>query len=368
MAAHRLTGKQSRRSTDTRSLGECHRAAGCERTRDEPPPAPQHARAKQTFVPADPPARLGLFVCGPTVYDLPHLRHAKADSQFDFLARLPRTRGFAVTSVQNITDADDKIIRPARELGIDASDLARIYERAYLEDIRALRNDSVYVYSRASDYIDQVINQIERLQQAGATPSRRAARRRSRLRSLITRAVRRAPACRGRARARSRMPYRSGRTCSGAVADALDVYAGHLHHAASSSRCSSAPSRRAKSPSMPALVGERLDTVHALGAQPPRPDAPVAARVGLAHQPGGTAMCSRENGAAGSAGSRPWGPSGGAREPESRARPRAGHDAGRRMSVTRQVGPHAPPSAARRSSQARSHRRHSSADRRQCSW
>ncbi len=70
--------------------------------------------------------------------------------------------------MQNITDVDDKIIRRARELGIDASELARRYERAYLDDMRALRNDSVDVYARASDYVDQVISQIERLQQAGA--------------------------------------------------------------------------------------------------------------------------------------------------------------------------------------------------------
>jgi cysteinyl-tRNA synthetase len=86
----------------------------------------------------------------------------------DFLARLPRTRGVAVTYVQNITDVDDKIIRRARELRIDAPEFARTYERAYLDDMRALRNDSVDVYARASDYIDQVISQIERLQQAGA--------------------------------------------------------------------------------------------------------------------------------------------------------------------------------------------------------
>ena len=66
--------------------------------------------------------------------------------------------------MQNITDVDDKIIRRAPEL-LDAPELARMYERAYLDDMRALRNDSVDVYARASDYVDQVISQIERLQQ-----------------------------------------------------------------------------------------------------------------------------------------------------------------------------------------------------------
>jgi cysteinyl-tRNA synthetase len=49
--------------------------------------------AKQTFVPADPSGQVGLFACGPTVYDLPHLGHAKTYTQFDFLVRLLRARG-----------------------------------------------------------------------------------------------------------------------------------------------------------------------------------------------------------------------------------------------------------------------------------
>ena len=102
------------------------------------------------------------------MYDLPHLGHAKTYTQIDFLVRLLRARGFAVTYVQNITDVGDKIIRRARELGVDASELARTYERAYLDDMRALRNDSVNVYARASDDIDQVISRIEGLQQVSA--------------------------------------------------------------------------------------------------------------------------------------------------------------------------------------------------------
>ena len=108
---YRSTGKQSWRSTDARSRwtnATVRRTV--ERTRDEPPPAlyDTRTRAKQTFVPADPSGRVGLFVCGPTVYDLPHLGHAKTYTQFDFLVRLLRARGFAVTYVPNITDVDDE--------------------------------------------------------------------------------------------------------------------------------------------------------------------------------------------------------------------------------------------------------------------
>jgi hypothetical protein len=136
--------------------------------------------------------------------------------------------------VQNITDVDDKIIRRARELGIDASDLARRYERACLDDMRALRNDSVDVYARASDYIDEVISQIERQQQAGATPSGRAARRatgrdRSSLGRFDEDQLAAAKSLRDRA-----CPVDLGVRVAARVVDGLDVYAAHLHHAASS--------------------------------------------------------------------------------------------------------------------------------------
>ena len=90
-----------------------------------------------------------------------------------------------------------------------------MYARAYLDDMRALRNDSVDVYARASDYIDQVISQIERLQQAGARPSGRAARRATgRDHSSLGRVDEDQFAAADPAR--SRMRCRSGRSCSGA--------------------------------------------------------------------------------------------------------------------------------------------------------
>jgi len=96
------------------ALAWCHRTADRKRARDEPPPALQHAHARERDVVAgDSSGHVGLFVCGPTVYDLPHLGHAKTYTQFDFLVRLLRACGFAVTYVQNITAVDDKIIRRA---------------------------------------------------------------------------------------------------------------------------------------------------------------------------------------------------------------------------------------------------------------
>src|SRR4051812_38572435 len=84
------------------------------------------------------PGQVRMFVCGPTVYDLSHVGHAKTCTQFDFIARYLRQRGYQLTYVQNITDVDDKIIRRARERGVEPRELAAQYEAAYLEDMAAL--------------------------------------------------------------------------------------------------------------------------------------------------------------------------------------------------------------------------------------
>jgi cysteinyl-tRNA synthetase len=125
-------------------------------------------RAKQAFVPADPSGQVGLFVCGPTVYDLPHLGHAKTYTQFGFLVRLLRARGFAVTYVQNITDVDDKIIRRARELG-DRRVRARAHVRARVSGRQAGAAQRLRGRVRARQRLHRRSHsQIERLQQAGA--------------------------------------------------------------------------------------------------------------------------------------------------------------------------------------------------------
>ncbi len=82
--------------------------------------------------------RIRIFVCGPTVYDDAHIGHARTYIAFDVVARYLKYRGFSVFYLQNITDVDDKVINRARELDIQPTDLAREFERRYLEDMRAL--------------------------------------------------------------------------------------------------------------------------------------------------------------------------------------------------------------------------------------
>jgi cysteinyl-tRNA synthetase len=108
-----------------------------------------------------------MFVCGPTVYDLSHLGHAKTYTQFDLIARYLRRRGYRVTYVQNITDIDDKIIGRAAQFGTDPATVAATHEKRYLEDVGALHISSVDSYVRASDYVREIILRYNNSSRAG---------------------------------------------------------------------------------------------------------------------------------------------------------------------------------------------------------
>lgn len=114
------------------------------------------------------PDRVSLFVCGPTVYDYPHLGHARTYVVFDVLAKYLRWTGQEVLYIQNITDVDDKIINRAQEEKISQKDLARKFEREYIKDMLSLGIDSVSHHARATTHIPEIINQIERLVGIGA--------------------------------------------------------------------------------------------------------------------------------------------------------------------------------------------------------
>jgi len=113
------------------------------------------------------PGKAKVFVCGPTVYDLSHIGHAKTYTQFDILVRTLRYLNYDVKYLVNITDVDDKLIKRAAEKGVDPSELALEFEEAYLLDMKALGNTSVDKYARAHDYIDQIVDQVKRLIEKG---------------------------------------------------------------------------------------------------------------------------------------------------------------------------------------------------------
>src|SRR3989338_380174 len=105
--------------------------------------------------------KLRLFVCGPTVYDLSHIGHARTYIAFDMLVKYLRHESYKVEYLQNITDIDDKIINRANEEGKSTKEIAENFEKEYLEDMGALGITSVDKYARASDYIEDIVSQVE---------------------------------------------------------------------------------------------------------------------------------------------------------------------------------------------------------------
>ena len=113
------------------------------------------------------PGRCGLYVCGPTVYDMSHIGHARAAIVPDVLVRFLREAGLAVTYVRNVTDVDDKIIRRATSEGATPEAIAERYTDEYhrdLDDLGCLRPD---VEPRVTGTIPEIIEMVERLIERG---------------------------------------------------------------------------------------------------------------------------------------------------------------------------------------------------------
>jgi len=107
--------------------------------------------------------KVNFFVCGPTVYDFSHIGHARTYIIFDVIVKYLREKGYNVFYLQNITDIDDKIIKRAKERITTPRKLARDFEKEYLKDMKSLRVDSITKYARATEHIEEIINQVKRL-------------------------------------------------------------------------------------------------------------------------------------------------------------------------------------------------------------
>lgn len=107
--------------------------------------------------------KIRLFVCGPTVYDYLHIGNARTYVVFDLFAKLLRARGYEVQYVQNITDVDDKIILKAETERTSAEKIAARFTDAYREDMATLGVDAVSTYAPATQFISQIVAQVERL-------------------------------------------------------------------------------------------------------------------------------------------------------------------------------------------------------------
>mmetsp|Transcript_12335 Transcript_12335/g.16030 ORF Transcript_12335/g.16030 Transcript_12335/m.16030 type:complete len:612 (+) Transcript_12335:28-1863(+) len=113
---------------------------------------------------------LTMYVCGPTVYDAAHLGHARTYVQFDTIRRILQDLcGYKVAFFMNITDVDDKIVNRASEKGMDFKDLALEHETSFFRDMELLGVEKPLFSPRCTDYMDEIVSFISRLEDSGLT-------------------------------------------------------------------------------------------------------------------------------------------------------------------------------------------------------
>ncbi len=124
------------------------------------------AREKRPFVPVE-EGKVGMYVCGPTVYNYIHIGNARTFISFDTIRRYLMWRGYEVTFVQNITDVDDKIIAKSLEEGRSAAEVAAEYAQAFIDDMHAAGVLDPDIRPRATEEIDAMIALVEKLIENG---------------------------------------------------------------------------------------------------------------------------------------------------------------------------------------------------------
>jgi cysteinyl-tRNA synthetase len=118
--------------------------------------------SKEEFAPME-PGKVGIYACGPTVYNFIHVGNARPIIVFDALRRYLEYRGFDVTFVQNFTDVDDKIINRANEEGATSEAIAEKYIAEYLTDARGLGVRDATIQPKATEHIAEIVEMISTL-------------------------------------------------------------------------------------------------------------------------------------------------------------------------------------------------------------
>ena len=115
------------------------------------------------------PGKVGLYTCGPTVYDRVHIGNLRTFVWEDVMCRVLRALGYEVTQVMNLTDIDDKTIRGAVAAGVPLREFTERHVATFFEDLNALGVVPAAVYPRATDHIPEMVEIVKKLAARGHT-------------------------------------------------------------------------------------------------------------------------------------------------------------------------------------------------------
>ena len=121
---------------------------------------------KEQFIPKD-NKNIGMYVCGPTVYDDPHIGNARPLVTFDILFKILKKKFSKVTYVRNITDIDDKIIKSSQDQKISAKELTEKVSLSFFEDCKFLNCENPTYEPKATEHIDLMIEMTNQLIKKG---------------------------------------------------------------------------------------------------------------------------------------------------------------------------------------------------------
>jgi len=126
------------------------------------------SRSVQEFVPLDPAGRkVGMYCCGPTVYDFAHIGNWRTFIFGDLVRRYLEFKGYGVQHVMNITDIDDKIIKRVHEGQTSLRDFTGKFQAAFFDDLKTLSCRMPHQTPRATEHIKDIVGLIEKLMAGG---------------------------------------------------------------------------------------------------------------------------------------------------------------------------------------------------------
>jgi cysteinyl-tRNA synthetase len=123
-------------------------------------------RQKEDFHPIE-TGKVGMYTCGPTVWNYAHIGNFRAYMFEDLLRRYLKYQNYDVTQIMNLTDVEDKLIRESQEAGQSLADFTAVYKQAFFEDLQTLNIEPAEVYPEATMHIDEMVEMIKQLLERG---------------------------------------------------------------------------------------------------------------------------------------------------------------------------------------------------------